>query len=126
MESLSTKKTLSVHQLDVREAADLLDELASGWKVHAIDILMDGQSDIPSPLVFKATGTSYESFPLDIDPDALPGLYEEVGRVNPFLAATIQRRIEASVAALQKVSEDLIKQLQTQTEGSPSEKPLLP
>ena len=119
MESQKAKKTLVVRQLDVREAADLMDELASGWKVHAIDILMDGQSDIPSPLVFKATGTSYESFPLDIDPDALPGLYEEVGRVNPFLAATIQRRIEASVAALQKVSEDLIKQL-------PSEKPLLP
>lgn len=126
MESQKAKKTLVVRQLDVREAADLMDELASGWKVHAIDILMDGQSDIPSPLVFKATGTSYESFPLDIDPDALPGLYEEVGMVNPFLAATIQRRIEASVAALQKVSKDFIKQLQTQTEGSPSEKPLLP
>ena len=126
MESQKAKKTLVVRQLDVREAADLMDELASGWKVHAIDILMDGQSDIPSPLVFKATGTSYESFPLDIDPDALPGLYEEVGMVNPFLAATIQRRIEASVAPLQKVSKDFIKQLQTQTEGSPSEKPLLP
>ena len=123
MESLSTKKTLSVHQLDVREAADLLDELANGWKVHAIDILMDGQSDIPSPLIFRSTRTSYESFPLDIDPDALPGLYEEVGRVNPFLAATIKKRMEASVAALQKVSEDLLKQLQA--EDSPSGKPPL-
>ena len=124
MESLSTKKTLSVHQLDVREAADLLDELANGWKVHAIDILMDGQSDIPSLLIFKATGTSFESFPLDISPDDLPGLYDEVGRVNPFLAATIKKRMEASVAALQKVSEDLLKQLQV--EDSPSGKPPLP
>lgn len=124
MESQKAKKTLVVRQLDVREAADLLDELANGWKVHAIDILMDGQSDIPSPLIFKATRTSYESFPLDIDPAALPGLYEEVGMVNPFLAATIKRRMEASVAALQRVSQDLLKQLQV--EGRPSGKPPSP
>ena len=117
---METKK-ISVHELTVREAADLMQSLESGYKLHALDFIMDGQSEIPSPLVFAATGTAYDTFPLDISPDSLPGLYEEVARLNPFLAATIKMRMEASVAALQRVSQDLLKQLQV--EGRPSGKP---
>ena len=99
---------LAVRQLTVREAADLLDSLATGWKVHAIDILMDGREPgIPSPLVFMATGTDYDSFPLDIPPDDLPALYEEVERQNPFLTATLKSRLERVAAEAERLAAEL-------------------
>lgn len=101
---------LTVRQLTVREAADLLDSLATGWKFHAIDILMDGREPgIPSPLVFAATGTDYDSFPLDIPPDDLPALYDEVARQNPFLTATLLSRLERVAAEAGKLAEELEK-----------------
>lgn len=100
------KKNLTVRQLTAGEAADFLDGLREGMRVHAIDILMDG-SDIPSALVFAATGTTYESFPLDIAPDDLPALYEEVGRLNPFLARAAKRQIERQIEALDKVAAEI-------------------
>lgn len=105
------QKTLTVRQLTAGEAADFLDGLREGLRVHAIDILMD-DSDIPSALVFAATGTTYETFPLDIPPDDLPALYEEVGRLNPFLVRAAKRQIDRQIEALDKVAaeiEDLAK-----------------
>ena len=101
------RKTLEVRQLNVREAADLMDALfspdGSGFREHAIDKLMAGQTEIPSALVFAATGTTYDTFPLDIPPEDLPRLYEEVGRLNPFSAATIKTRLEKMLAALESL-----------------------
>ena len=101
---------LTVRQLTVREAADLLDSLATGWKVHAIDILMDGREPgLPSPLIFAATGTDYDSFPLDIPPDDLPGLYDQVEAANPFLTATLTRRLERVASEAEKLAQELEK-----------------
>lgn len=111
------KKSLTVRQLTVREAADLLDRLSGGWKLHAIDVLMDGRTMIPSPLVFAATGTDYDSFPLDIPPDDLPRLYQEVEAANPFLTATLIARLERvaqqaerAVADLDRLKEELLEE----------------
>lgn len=107
-------KSLPVRQLTVREAADLFDRLADDWKLHAIDVLMDGRSMIPSPLIFAATGTDYDTFPTDIPPDDLPRLYQEVEAANPFLAETLSARLrriaeraEESAAELRRVAETL-------------------
>lgn len=98
--------SLTVRQLTAREAADFLDSLREGIRIHAIDILMDG-SEIPSALVFKATGTDYDSFPLDLAPDDLPRLYEEVGRLNPFLVAAAGRQIRRQVEALNEIAAEM-------------------
>lgn len=99
-------KTLDVRQLTAREAADFLDSIRGGFRIHAIDILMDGH-EVPSPLVFAATGTDYDTFPLDIPPDDLPALFDEVARLNPFLTRAANRQIERQVAALEKIAEEL-------------------
>lgn len=100
------KKTLTVRQLTAGEAAEFLDSIREGIRVHAIDILMDG-SEIPSALVFAATGTTYETFPLDIPPDDLPALYEEVGRLNPFMVKAAKRQIDRQIEALDKVAAEI-------------------
>lgn len=112
----------AVHQLTVREAADLMDVLREGWKVHAIDVLMDGQTELPSPLIFAATHLTYDTFPLDLAPDDLPALYEEVAKHNPFLAATIKGRMAKEVAALETMGEELLQKMQQLNEAvTPSE-----
>ena len=112
------QKSLTVRQLTAGEAADFLDSLREGMRIHAIDILMDG-SDIPSALVFAATGTSYESFPLDIAPDDLPGLYEEVGRLNPFLVKAAKRQLDRQIEALE-IEELAKRQAETKSAESAS------
>lgn len=99
-------KTLDVRQLTAREAADFLDSIRGGFRIHAIDILMDGH-EVPSPLVFAATGTDYDTFPLDIPPDDLPALFDEVAKLNPFTTRAARRQIERQVAALEKIAEEL-------------------
>lgn len=99
-------KTLDVRQLTAREAADFLDSIRGGFRIHAIDILMDGH-EVPSPLVFAATGTDYDTFPLDIPPDDLPALFDEVARLNPFLTRAARKQIDRQVAALEKIAEEL-------------------
>lgn len=101
-------KTLDVRQLTAREAADFLDSIRGGFRIHAIDILMDGH-EVPSPLVFAATGTDYDTFPLDIPPDDLPALFDEVARLNPFTTRAAKRQIERQIAALDKIAEELAK-----------------
>lgn len=101
-------KTLDVRQLTAREAADFLDSIRGGFRIHAIDILMDGH-EVPSPLVFAATGTDYDTFPLDIPPDDLPALFDEVARLNPFTTRAARRQIERQIAALDKIAEELAK-----------------
>lgn len=112
--SATDTKSLTVRQLTVREAADLFDRLAGEWRMHAIDVLMDGRTMIPSPLVFAATGTDWDTFPTDIPPDDLPRLYEEVEAQNPFLTATLTERLEriaekaeASAAELRRLAGEL-------------------
>lgn len=105
-------KSLPVRQLTAREAADFLDSIRGGFRVHAIDILMDGHA-VPSPLVFAATGTDYDSFPLDIPPDDLPRLLDEVQRLNPFLTEAAKKQIERQVAALDKMVAELDKLIKT-------------
>lgn len=101
---------LLVHQLTVREAADLMDDLAGGWQAHAIDVLMADRAPVlPSPLIFKATGTDYDSFPLDIPPDDLPALYDRVEALNPFLTATLKRRLERVADETEKLAAELEK-----------------
>lgn len=101
-------KTLDVRQLTAREAADFLDSIRGGFRIHAIDILMDGH-EVPSPLVFAATGTDYDTFPLDIPPDDLPALFDEVAKLNPFTTRAAKRQIERQIAALDKIAEELAK-----------------
>ena len=105
------RKTLEVRQLNVREAADLMDALfspdGSGFREHAIDKLMAGQTEIPSALVFAATGTTYDTFPLDIPPDDLPALFDEVAKLNPFLTRAARKQIDLQVAALEKIAAEL-------------------
>lgn len=101
-------KTLDVRQLTAREAADFLDSIRGGFRIHAIDILMDGH-EVPSPLVFAATGTDYDTFPLDIPPDDLPALFDEVAKLNPFTTRAARRQIERQIAALDKIAEELAK-----------------
>lgn len=105
-------KSLPVRQLTAREAADFLDSIRGGFRIHAIDILMDGHS-VPSPLVFAATGTDYDSFPLDVPPDDLPRLLDEVQRLNPFLVEAAKKQIERQVAALDKMAAELDKLIKT-------------
>lgn len=105
-------KSLPVRQLTAREAADFLDSIRGGFRIHAIDILMDGHA-VPSPLVFAATGTDYDSFPLDIPPDDLPRLLDEVQRLNPFLTEAAKKQIERQVAALDKMAAELDKLIKT-------------
>lgn len=100
------QKSLPVRQLTVREAADFLDSIRGGFRIHAIDILMDGH-EVPSPLVFAATGATYDTFPLDIPPDDLPALFDEVARLNPFLTRAAKRQIERQIAALDTIVEEL-------------------
>lgn len=99
-------KTLDVRQLTAREAADFLDSIRGGFRIHAIDILMDGH-EVPSPLVFAATGTDYDTFPLDIPPDDLPALFDEVAKLNPFLTRAARKQIDRQVAALEKIAAEL-------------------
>ena len=99
-------KTLPVRQLTAREAADFLDGIRGGFRIHAIDILMDGH-EVPSPLVFAATGTDYDTFPLDIPPDDLPALFDEVAKLNPFTTRAAKRQIERQIAALDKIFEEM-------------------
>ena len=101
-------KTLDVRQLTAREAADFLDSIRGGFRIHAIDILMDGH-EVPSPLVFAATGTDYDTFPLDIPPDDLPALFDEVARLNPFTTRAAKKQIERQIAALDKIADELAK-----------------
>lgn len=108
--------SLTVRQLTAREAADFLDSLREGIRIHAIDILMDG-SEIPSALVFAATGTDYDSFPLDLAPDDLPRLYEEVGRLNPFLVAAAGRQIRRQVEALNEIAAEMDRLREATTSG---------
>lgn len=95
-------KSLPVRQLTAREAADFLDSIRGGIRIHAIDILMDGHP-VPSPLVFAATGTTYETFPLDIPPDDLPVLLDEVQRQNPFLTSAAKKQMERQITALDEL-----------------------
>ena len=95
-------KSLLVRQLTAREAADFLDSIRGGFRIHAIDILMDGHP-VPSPLVFAATDTDYDSFPLDIPPDDLPALFDEVQRQNPFLTSAAKRQMERQITALDEI-----------------------
>lgn len=99
-------KTLDVRQLTAREAADFLDSIRGGFRIHAIDILMDGH-EVPSPLVFAATGTDYDTFPVDIPPDDLPALFDEVAKLNPFLTRAARKQIDRQVAALEKIAAEL-------------------
>ena len=99
-------KSLIMRQLTAREAADFLDGIRGGFRIHAIDILMDGH-EVPSPLVFAATGTTYETFPLDIPPDDLPALFDEVAKLNPFTTRAAKRQIERQIAALDKIADEL-------------------
>lgn len=101
-------KTLDVRQLTAREAADFLDSIRGGFRIHAIDILMDGH-EVPSPLVFAATGTDYDTFPLDIPPDDLPALFDEVAKLNPFTTRAAKKQIERQIAALDKIADELAK-----------------
>ncbi len=125
-ETIQIQKTLTVRQLTAGEAAEFLDSIREGIRVHAIDILMDG-SEIPSALVFAATDTTYETFPLDIPPDDLPALYEEVGRLNPFLARAAKRQIDRQVEALDKVAAEIEelerRQRETKSAASASSSP---
>lgn len=116
-------KTLDVRQLTAREAADFLDSIRGGFRIHAIDILMDGH-EVPSPLVFAATGTDYDTFPLDIPPDDLPALFDEVARLNPFTTRAARRQIERQIAALDKIAEELAKmEPETKSDASASSSP---
>lgn len=116
-------KSLPVRQLTAREAADFLDSIRGGFRIHAIDILMDGH-EVPSPLVFAATGTDYDTFPLDIPPDDLPALFDEVARLNPFTTRAAKRQIERQIAALDKIAEELAKmEPETKSDASASSSP---
>lgn len=116
-------KSLPVRQLTAREAADFLDSIRGGFRIHAIDILMDGH-EVPSPLVFAATGTDYDTFPLDIPPDDLPALFDEVARLNPFTTRAARRQIERQIAALDKIAEELAKmEPETKSDASASSSP---
>lgn len=94
---------LPVKQLNVREAADVMEEIQGGWRIHAIDIVMDGKSYIPSPMIFAVTDTDYESFPLELTPDQVEELYEKVEKANPFLSGSVRRKMESAMQMLQGV-----------------------
>lgn len=117
-------KSLPVRQLTAREAADFLDSIRGGFRIHAIDILMDGHP-VPSPLVFAATGTDYDSFPLDIPPDDLPALFDEVQRQNPFLTSAAKKQMERQITALDELVVEMERleakrRAETQSESSAS------
>lgn len=117
MNSETSFKSLPVRQLTAREAADFLDSIRGGFRIHAIDILMDGHP-VPSPLVFAATGTDYDTFPLDIPPDDLPRLLDEVQRLNPFLTETAKRQMERQVEALDKIAVEMDRLIKNQGTAS--------
>lgn len=112
-------KTLPVRQLTAREAADFLDSIRGGIRIHAIDILMDGHP-VPSPLVFAATDTTYETFPLDIPPDDLPALFDEVQRQNPFLTSAAKKQMERQITALGELAVEM-ERLEKRRAEMPSE-----
>lgn len=112
-------KSLPVRQLTAREAADFLDSIRGGFRIHAIDILMDGHP-VPSPLVFAATDTTYETFPLDIPPDDLPALFDEVQRQNPFLTSAAKRQMERQITALDELVVEMERLEARRREETPS------
>lgn len=107
----TTTKILHVHQLTAREAAQVMDDIQNGWRPHAIDILMDGQSELPSPLIFAATGTDYDSFPLDISPDDLPSLYEQVEQANPFLSKSVRAKVVRALDVMKALQEKALERI---------------
>lgn len=104
-------KNLTIHQLTAREASEVMDAIQNGWRIHAIDILMDGRTELPSPLIFAATGTDYDSFPLDMPPDDLPALYEQVEQANPFLSKSVRAMIVRAQDAMRAIQEKALENI---------------
>ncbi len=90
-------KELTVKELTVNQIIKVMDELEN-FKPNILDVLMD--MPVPSPAFFLSIGMNEKDFDYSVAPSEIEPLYEVVLKVNPTLAATMERLKQVGIKVM--------------------------